>query len=45
MPKISVIITAYNLEKYLRKCLDSVISQTHKDIEIICINDRLADKI
>lgn len=37
--KVSVIIPVYNVEKYLRKCLDSVINQTLKDIEIICIND------
>lgn len=41
--KISVIIPVYNVEKYLRECLDSVISQTLKDIEIICINDGSTD--
>ena len=39
MPKVSVILPIYNVEKYLRKCLDSVINQTFKDIEIICVND------
>ena len=39
MPKVSVILPIYNVEKYLRKCLDSVINQTLKDIEIICVND------
>ena len=39
MPKVSVIIPVYNVEQYLRQCLDSVINQTLKDIEIICIND------
>ena len=39
MPKVSVIVPVYNVEKYLRKCLDSVCNQTLKDIEIICIND------
>lgn len=43
MPKISVIIPVYNTEKYLRKCLDSVINQTLKDIEIICVNDGSTD--
>lgn len=43
MPKVSVILPIYNVEKYLRKCLDSVINQTFKDIEIICINDCSAD--
>ena len=39
MPKISVIIPVYNAEKYIEKCLDSIINQTLKDIEIICIDD------
>jgi len=43
MPKISVIIPVYNTENYLRECLDSVINQTFKDIEIICINDGSTD--
>ena len=42
-PKISVIIPVYNTEKYLRQCLDSVVNQTLKDIEIICINDGSTD--
>ena len=42
-PKISVIIPVYNVEKYLSECLDSVISQTLKDIEIICVNDGSTD--
>jgi glycosyltransferase involved in cell wall biosynthesis len=43
MPKISVIIPVYNVEKYLRECLDSVIHQTLKDLEIICVNDGSTD--
>lgn len=43
MPKISIIIPVYNVEKYLSKCLDSVISQTFRDFEIICINDGSPD--
>ncbi len=39
MPKVSIIIPVYNSEKYLRQCLDSVVNQTLKDIEIICVND------
>ena len=39
MPKVSVIIPIYNVEPYLKKCLDSVCNQTLKDIEIICVND------
>lgn len=37
--KVSVIIPVYNVEQYLRQCLDSVINQTFKDIEIIIVND------
>ncbi len=43
MPKISVIIPIYNVEKYLRQCLDSIIDQTLEDIEIICIIDGSPD--
>lgn len=39
MPKVSIIIPVYNVEKYLRQCLDSVVNQTLTDIEIICVND------
>ena len=44
MPKISIIIPVYNTEKYLPKCIDSVINQTFSNIEIICINDGSTDK-
>ena len=43
MCKVSIIISVYNAEKYLEKCLNSVIKQTLKDIEIICINDGSTD--
>lgn len=43
MAKLSVIIPVYNVEKYLRRCLDSVTNQTFKDIEIIIINDASTD--
>ena len=41
--KVSVIVPVYNVEKYLRECLDSLVNQTLKDIEIICVNDGSSD--
>lgn len=41
--KISIIIPVYNVEKYLKKCLESVINQTMTEIEIICVNDGSTD--
>lgn len=43
MAKISVLVPIYNVENYLRECLDSLINQTLRDIEIICINDGSTD--
>lgn len=43
MVEISVIIPCYNVQEYLEECLDSVINQTFRDIEIICINDGSTD--
>ncbi len=42
-PKISVIIPVYNVEQYLNRCLDSIVNQTLKEIEIICVNDGSTD--
>lgn len=43
MVEISVILPVYNSEKYLRECLDSLVNQTFKDIEILCIDDGSSD--
>lgn len=43
MIKISVLIPVYNTSKYLRKCLNSIINQSLKEIEIICVNDGSTD--
>ena len=42
-PLISVVISVYNVEKYLRECVDSVINQTYSFIEIILIDDGSTD--
>ena len=43
MPKVSIIIPTYNVESYLRECMESVTRQTLEDIEIICVNDGSTD--
>ena len=43
MVKVSVVVPIYNVERYLRQCLDSIVTQTLRDIEIICVNDGSTD--
>ena len=44
MPKFSIIIPVYNVEKYIGRCLDSVFKQTEKDFEVIVVDDGCTDK-
>ena len=43
MPKVSIVVPVCNVQKYLKECIDSLISQTLKDIEIICVDDGSTD--
>ena len=42
-PKISIIVPVYNVEKYIRRCLDSIAAQTFTDWECICVDDGTPD--
>ena len=43
-PKVSIIIPVYNVEPFLARCLDSVVGQTLRGIEIICVDDGRPDR-
>ncbi|MGL4943351.1 MAG: glycosyltransferase family 2 protein [Thermoguttaceae bacterium] len=42
-PKVTIVIPVYNVEPYLRQCLDSIVNQTLREIQIICVNDGSTD--
>lgn len=44
MPKISIIVPIYNVEKYINKCVDSILGQTFKDFELILVDDGSPDR-
>lgn len=43
MPKVSIIVPVYNVERYIVRSMDSLVNQTLKDIEIIVVNDGSTD--
>ena len=44
MAVVSIIVPMYKVEKYIERCLDSLVNQTFQDIEIICVDDGSPDK-
>ena len=44
MPTISVVVPVYKVEKYLKRCVDSILNQTYKDFELILVDDGSPDK-
>lgn len=44
-PKVSIIVPCYGVEKYLDRCMESIVNQTLKDIEIILVDDGSPDRV
>src|SRR5919199_728512 len=44
MPRVSVVVPIYNVEPYLRSCLDSLAAQTYTDLEVVMVNDGSTDR-
>ena len=44
LPLVTIIVPVYNVEKYVKKCVESIISQTYQNIEIILVNDGSTDQ-
>ena len=44
MPLISIIVPVYNVEKYVRECLESIKKQSYRNIEVLMVNDESTDK-
>ena len=42
-PNVTIVLPVYNVEQYLRECLDSVVNQTMREIQIVCVNDGSTD--
>lgn len=45
MPKVSIIVPCWGVEKYLDRCVESLVNQTLKDIEIILVDDESPDRV
>ena len=43
LPKISIIVPVYNVQRYLPRCLDSILKQSFPSVEVICVNDGSTD--